>query len=230
MFRKIGVAIALVVFGLFIALGSSVFAQTGRPSTTPNTPSRPNTTNTISISEIDRQYILTAAEAGLANIAMGELALQRATSNPVKQFAQAEIDEQINVKNQLTRIAPRAGVTLPTAPGPKFQAALRRLSQISGEQFNQAYMSEGGVNAHLENAATFQREAAFGQNPDLVNLANSGLTIINQHFNTASALTNYRFAQVPQRFNERAAAPSNPASSRSSQTVTPSSPNMSVPR
>jgi hypothetical protein len=41
-------------------------------------------------------------------------------------------------------------------------------SQLSGEQFDQVHLSEGGINAHLENAATFQREAAFGQNPDLV--------------------------------------------------------------
>lgn len=62
-------------------------------------------------------------------------------------------------------------------------------------------MNEGGVNVHLENAANFQREAAFGQNPDLVRIATAGLPTINQHFNTASAATNYRFAQVSQRFN-----------------------------
>lgn len=158
----------------------------------------------------------TAAEAGTANIQLGQLALQRATSPQVKQFAQAEINEQQNVSAELKRIAPPAGVTLPTTPGPKYQAALRQLSQLSGQQFDQAYMSEGGVNAHLENAATFQREAAFGQNPDLVRLANNGLPIINQHFSTASSLTNYRFAQVPQRFN----GTGNPAS-QNSQPVAP---------
>ncbi|WP_341529752.1 hypothetical protein WKK05_10770 [Nostoc sp. UHCC 0302] len=48
------------------------------------------------------------------------------------------------------------------------QAALVRLSQLQDNRFEQAYMDEGGVNAQLENAAIFQREAAFGQNPDLV--------------------------------------------------------------
>lgn len=196
MFKRAAVTLALVVFGLLIALGSGVVAQTNRSQTSNPAPSASRQVN-----EIDRAFMATAAEAGIANIQMGQLALQRGSSQQVKQFAQAEITEQQNVASELKRIAPQAQVSLPTTPGLKYQAALRRLSQLSGQLFDQAYLAEGGVNAHLENAATFQREVAFGQNPDLVRLANSGLPIINQHFATASSLTNYRFAQVPQRFN-----------------------------
>jgi len=197
MFRRVAVTLALVFFGLFVALGSSVVAQTNPSVVVPTTTSQ----TSGQINEIDRAFMTTAAEAGIANIQLGQLALQRATSPQVKQFAQAEINEQQGVAAQLGQIAPRAGVTLPTTPGSKYQAAYRNLSRLSGQQFDQAYMSEGGVNAHLENAATFQREAAFGQNPDLIRVANNGLPVINQHFTTASSLTNYRFAQVPQRFN-----------------------------
>lgn len=217
MLKRAVVTIALVMLGIFVALGGSVVAQTNRPAPTNSQPANSQPTNS-QLSEIDRQYMLTTAEAGVANIQMGQLALQRATNPQVKQFAQAEINEQQTIASQLKQIAPRVGVTLPTSPGPKYQAALRGLSQLSGQQFDQAYLSEGGVNAHLENAATFQREAAFGRNPDLVRLANSGLPTINQHFTTASSLTNYRFAQVPQRFNGTAATP---ASRPASQTVTP---------
>mgnify|MGYP002777057087 CR=1 FL=1 len=198
MFKRVAVTLALVVFGLLIALGSGVVAQTNPPA---------NQTVSNQVNDIDRAYMMTAAEAGVANIQMGQLALQRGTSPQVKQFAQAEINEQQTVSNELKRIAPRVRVNLPTTPGMKYQAALRRLSQLSGQQFDQAYLSEGGINAHLENAATFQREAAFGQNPDLIRLANAGLPIINQHFTTASSLTNYRFAQVPQRFNGSTGTP-----------------------
>ncbi len=158
--------------------------------------------------------MINAAEAGIANIMLGELALQRATNPEVKQFAQAEIDEQQQVKSELTRIAPQVKVTLPTVPGAKYQAIMTQLKQLSGEQFNRAYMDEGGVNAHLENAATFQREAQFGQNPALLALVNKGLPIIERHFKTASTLTDYRFAQVAQRFN------GNSGTSRSNTTPT----------
>lgn len=198
MIRRVLVTIALIAVGLFISLGysailsgnNSVSAQTTRTAPAPST----------QLNAIDRAFINDTAQAGVGNIQLGQLALQRATDSQVKQFAQAEINEQTQVKNDLARIAPRLGVTPPTTPAPRFQASLARLSQLSGQDFNRAYMDEGGINAHLENAATFQREAAFGQNPDLIAVANKGLPIIQKHFNTASALTNYKFAQVSRKY------------------------------
>lgn len=200
--RKVFMSFALTLIGLFAAVGCSI-AQTPSATTAP-TETAPATTAaqpTSQLSPIDQQFMLEAAQAGLGNIMISELALQKGTSNAVKQFAQAEIEEQNLVKQELSRIAPTVGVTLPTEPAPKYQAAMAQLSQLSGAQFDAAFLNEGGINAHLENAALFQREAAFGQNADLIALADRGLPIINQHFTTASGLTNYQFAQVPQRFN-----------------------------
>lgn len=203
--RKILTSVALALIGLFAAVGCSV-AQTPSASTAPTAPTQaaqPATTTQPSsqLSAIDQQFMLEAAQAGLGNIAISQLALQKGTSDAVKQFAQAEIDEQNFVSQELQRIASNVGVTLPTQPTPKAQAALTQLSTLSGTQFDSAFLNEGGINAHLENAALFQRQAAFGQNPDLIALADRGLPIITQHFTTASGLTNYQFAQVAQRFN-----------------------------
>lgn len=208
--RKFFTSFALILIGLFAAVGCSV-AQTPSASTAPAAPTQaaqPTTATqpssqslTSQLSAIDQQFMLEAAQAVLGNIAISELALQKGTSDAVKQFAQAEIDEQNFVSQELQRISANVGVTLPTQPAPKAQAALAQLSTLSGTQFDSAFLNEGGINAHLENAALFQREAAFGQNSDLVALADRGLPIITQHFTTASGLTNYRFAQVAQRFN-----------------------------
>ena len=199
MIKRTLVTIALLAVGFFVSLGYSallpnnefVNAQTNRTTPTQNT----------QVNEVDRQFFIDAGQAGLGNIALGQLALQRSTNAQVKQFATAEIQEQTQVKNDLTRIGSRLGVTPPTTPAPKFQASLARLSQLEGDRFEQAYMDEGGVNAHLENAALFQREAALGQNPDLVAVANRGLPTIRKHFNTASAITKYQFGQVARRYN-----------------------------
>lgn len=168
--------------------------------TTPGAQTSPARSN-AQVNAIDRAFVMDAAQAGVGNIQLGQLALQRASAPQVKQFAQAEIDEQTQAKNELARIGPRIGITPPTTPAPRHQAALARLSQLSGQEFDRAYLDEGGVNAHLENASVYQREAAFGQNPDLLALANKGLPTIRQHFETASTLTNYRFAQVPRKYN-----------------------------
>jgi putative membrane protein len=199
MVKRTLVTIALVVVGFFISLGYSALVPSSHIVNAQINRTVPTRNNQLN--EIDRQFILDAGQAGIGNIALGQLALQRSTNPKVKEFASAEIQEQTQVKSDLSRIGPRLGVTPPTSPAPKQQAALARLSQLQDNRFEQAYMDEGGVNAHLENAAIFQREAAFGQNPDLVAVANRGLPIIKRHFNTASAITNYQFAQVARRYN-----------------------------
>jgi putative membrane protein len=203
MIKRILTVITLFALSLLLSWGygflraddSLVIAQTNQ-----NTPTQ-NTQNT-QMNEIDRQFLLDAGQASVGNIMMSQLALKESNNSQVKDFANAEIQEQTKVRNDLMKIAPQAGVTLSERPAPKHQAAMTRLSQLNGEQFDQAYMDEGGINAHLENAALFQREAAFGQNPDLVSVATQGLPIIKQHFNTASAATNYQFAQVARNYNQ----------------------------
>lgn len=197
--KKVLVLSLCAIVGLFFAFGNSLFFSHATAQTqTPRIPATPKQQATA----IDVAFVNTAAEAGQANIMLGQLALQKSQNQSVRNFAQAEIQEQQGVKANLTQIAPKIGIsTLPSTPGSKFQAAMARLSQLSGTQFDNAYLDEGGVNAHLENAALFQREAAFGQNPDLVKLATGSLPTIRLHFSTASRLTNYQFAQVARRYN-----------------------------
>lgn len=192
MIRRIGVVLTLLFSSLLITIGLPSLAQT-----TPSTPS-PRATQS-QISEVDKQYMVDANRNAIAAIALGQLALQKASQNEVKQFAQAEIDEQVLVRQNLTRLAPTLGVNLPSAPTPKDQEVAARMTQLTGESFDQAFMNEVGINAHLENAAIYQREVGLGQNQNLIALATNGLAIIDQHYNIASNLTGYEIAQVPPR-------------------------------
>lgn len=198
MMKRLLVVSMSIAIGLFLALGSSVFTHSAVNAQTPRVP----TVSARQTNAIDVAFINEAAQAGLGNIMLGQLALQRSRNPQVTNFARAEIAEQQQNAASFKQIAPRIGATLPTTPGPKFQAIMTRMQQLSGTQFDNAYLDEGGVNAHLENAALFQREAAFGRNPDLIAVANRGIPIITQHFSTASSLTNYRqVAEVVRRYN-----------------------------
>ena len=207
-----------VVIGLFLALGGSFLPSTGGVSAQPRVPATPDsqvnpsqvnpsnrTGQNSQTNLIDIAFFNEAAQAGLGYTALSQLALQKSTNSQVRNFAQAEIQEQQQNAADFRRIAPRLGVSLPTTIPARYQAALSRLSQLSGQEFDNAFLDEGGVNSHLEAASIFQREAAFGQNPDLLAVANRGLGIINQHFTLASRLTNYRFAQVPRRYSGQTA-------------------------
>jgi putative membrane protein len=194
MFKRVGIVVAAIFMGLFLAVGLPSLAQSN-----PNTPAP--SSNRSQLTLVDQQFMIDANRNALAGIALGQLALNQSQNNEVKRFAQAEVDEQVGVRNNLVRLAPSLGVNLPSEPTPRDQEVMRRMAALSGEQFDLAFMNEAGINAHLENAAIYQREAAMGQNQDLVGLASQGLAIITQHYNTASALTGYEVAQIPPRID-----------------------------
>lgn len=244
MLKKIGIVAASLCLGFFLTAGMPLMVQSSLAQTSPTQPNstpasprpaqpgsgmspgmnpgmNPRTspgmnapTSQAQLTEVDKQYMMDANRNAVAALALGQLALNKAENDQVKQFVQAEVDEQTQVRSQLSRLAPTIGVNLPSTPTPKDQEVQTRMARLSGSQFDRAIMDELGINAHLENAAIYQREAALGQNRDLVGIATRGLALITQHYNTASALTGYQVAQVPARIDAGAAL--NPNSSSTS--------------
>jgi putative membrane protein len=72
---------------------------------------------------------------------------------------------------------------------------MMRLMQLSGAEFDRAYMNEAGVNSHLEAAAVYQRQVALGVDPDLKAFASRTLPRVQGHLAMASQMVGYRFAQ-----------------------------------
>lgn len=188
MFKKVTVTTALISAGLMGSLGFSAIAQT-RPM------SPATVTQNQQISALDRQFVMDAAQGGMAEVRMAELALQRASSQEVKRFARDMIREHTRVNEQLMRLATRNGVTPPTTVGPKYEAAMNELMKLSGTSFDTAYMNEAGINGHLEATAVYQRQAAFGKDPELKAFATRILPSVQGHLEMAGQMTGYRFAQ-----------------------------------
>lgn len=199
MIRKAIVTAALIAVGMITSLGYGAVAQTNRPIPSPSQ-TAPTPTQTVpssnrnQLTALDRQFIIDAAHGGMAEVRLGELALRRSTSPEVKRFAQQMIEEHSRANQELMRIAKQKGVTPPATPG-KYEAAMKRLMQLSGESFDRAYMNEAGVNSHLESAAVYQRQAELGQDPDLKAFATRILPRVQGHLEMAATMTGYRFAR-----------------------------------
>lgn len=201
MIKKVTVSAALAVVGLLTSLGYAAVAQTNAPAPSLNQrtptlnqpvplPNRPAPTPSRSqLSPLDRQFIIDAAYGGVAEVQLGQLALQRSTNPEVKQFAQQMIRDHTQANNELMRIAQQKGVMPPTTPGPRYEAAMMRLREMSGASFDRAYLNEGGVNGHLESEAVYRRQAALGQDPDLRAFAAKTLPIVQGHLQMGQAMT-----------------------------------------
>ena len=181
------VAAALVVTGVFASLQYTSIAQPNQPAP----PTRPvPLLNRATISPLDRQFIIDAAQGGMAEVSLGQMASQRATNGAVKQYAQRMVQEHTQANKELLRLAAQKGVTPPRDMGPKYRAAMDRLMQLPRASFDQAYISEAGINGHLESLAVYQRQAQLGQDPDLKAFAAKTLPIVQNHLQVAGNLTN----------------------------------------
>src|SRR5262245_17900836 len=61
----------------------------------------------------DRKFEIDASEADMAELANAQLALQRAESDDVKQFAQRVINDRTKANQELTQLATSKGFPLP---------------------------------------------------------------------------------------------------------------------
>ena len=179
---------SLIGTGIVLVLGFAAVAEQseGQPSTLQN---RQNTTeqNQNRLSSSDRLFMNKAAQGNLAEIRLSQLALQRGSSDQVKQYAQQMIDQHTQASNQLTQIATQKGVTLPTQLDAQHQQIERQLQRLSGASFDQAYM-RAMVNDHAQTVALFQRQTQQGRDQDVVAFASGLLPAIQEHYTMANSM------------------------------------------
>ena len=183
MLKRKMVTAALVVAGIFASLEYTSVAQPNQPATPQNQPATPRSQSKLT--PLDRQFVMDAAQGGMAEVSLGQMATQRATSNAVKQYGQRMVREHTQANKELMQLASQKGVTPPKDMGPKYKAAMDRLSQLPKASFDQAYMSEAGINGHLESQAVYQRQAQLGQDPDLKAFAAKILPTVVNHLQMA---------------------------------------------
>src|SRR6185312_4178979 len=102
-----------------LAFGSMAFAQDSA-----NRMSNPDST-----------FAFKAAQGGLAEVQMGQLATQKASNSDVKAFGQQMVDDHSKANEELKEVAAKKGMTLPSSISTKDQATYEHLSKLEGAAF-----------------------------------------------------------------------------------------------
>ena len=138
------------------------------------------------LSGADKTFATEAAHGGLAEVQMGQLALQKASSPQVKEFAQRMVTDHTQANRDLMQLAKAENLTLPTQVDPKHKGEMDRLSGMSGAAFDAAYMQHM-VQDHKKTVADFRKQAQSGSDPDLKAFAQKYLPMIQEHLRAAEA-------------------------------------------
>jgi putative membrane protein len=136
------------------------------------------------LSSADQKFVKEAAEGGQAEVELGQLAVQKASNEDVKKFGQRMIDDHSKANEKLKEVASNKGITLPSEPNAKQKATKARLSKLSGDQFDKAYMKDM-LKDHKQDIAEFQNESNTGHDADIKNFASSTLPTLEDHLKNA---------------------------------------------
>ena len=150
---------SVATFGSIVAV-----AQTPSATTTP----------------ADKKFLHKAAEGGYAEIQLGQLAVQKGSSDDVKKFGQKMVDDHTALNDQMKPFADAAGLQPPTKLSSKDQAEYDKLNGMSGDAFDKEYLAYMVKDHHMD-LRDFRKEEATATDPSLKDAVSKGKTVIKEH-------------------------------------------------
>lgn len=135
----------------------------------------------------DARFLKAAAQGGMAEVELGQLAVEKASSNDVKKFGQHMVDDHSKANDQLKQLAAQKHVDLPQGPSVKDKAIKTKLERLAGPEFDHAYM-EDMVKDHKKDVAEFEKESKAASDPDIKSFASETLPTLQGHLKQAQSL------------------------------------------
>jgi len=151
----------------------------GQPGMGNNMPGMSTDTG-MNMKSPDQEFIMKAAQGGLAEVDLGNLAKQNGGSDAVKQFGDRMVNDHSQANSQLQQIAQQKGITLPSSPSGKDKHLSKMLRTKQGAEFDKAYIHDM-VKDHEADVAEFRHEAENGKDPDVKAWAQKTLPVLEQH-------------------------------------------------
>jgi len=165
----------------FLCLPLMAFAQSGDTGISQDKMSNSN------MSASDKKFVRDAAQGGMAEVELGRLAAEKATSDDVKKFGQRMVDDHSKANDQLKQIASSQGIDVPQDLNSKDKALKTRLSKLNGASFDKVYM-ESMVKDHKADVADFTKESNSGKDDAIKQFATSTLPTLKDHLREAERI------------------------------------------
>ncbi|MYM67484.1 DUF4142 domain-containing protein [Pseudoduganella sp. FT55W] len=140
------------------------------------------------ISKADADRLVAIAQANIAEVAAGKMAVEKSSNAGIKQFAQTMIDDHSKGLAETQKVAAAKSVTLPTEPDAAHQKMAAELKQLSGAAFDKAYVSKAGVDDHAKVHAALKNDIANAKDADVKALVTKLEPIVAHHGEMAKKL------------------------------------------
>jgi putative membrane protein len=135
----------------------------------------------------EKKFVKDALLGGMTEVELGKVAVEKASSDAVKQFGQKMIDDHSKANEELKQIASKENINAPDSLDSKHQSRVDKLSKLSGPDFDRAYIKDQ-LKDHQQDVKEFQLEAKSGSDPEVKSFASKTLPILEEHLSMVKEL------------------------------------------
>lgn len=128
----------------------------------------------------DHRFLEEAYMGSMAEVRLGRLAQDKASSQEVKDFGQRMVDDHTREIQQLSKIADDEGVKLPSQLDSKHRKTYDRLAKLSGAEFDRAYMKEM-TSDHKKDVSKYEQAAKSAKDDELQQHAKEAVSTLREH-------------------------------------------------
>jgi putative membrane protein len=132
----------------------------------------------------DSDFMMKAAQGGMAEVNMGNMASSKATNADVKKFGDRMVTDHSKANDELKQLASTKGVTLPTDVNDEQKKAMDMMSSKNGKDFDKAYIDDM-VKDHETDVAEFEKASKNAKDADLKAWATKTLPTLQEHLKMA---------------------------------------------
>ena len=191
-----GILALAVTVGCSKNRGSENASNTGSDTTTAQTQANQNSTNatapassaamqdTSKLTADDRQFVAQAAEGGMVEVQLGQLAQEKGQSEAVKQLGQTLVNDHQQANQQLQSIAQAKQIDIPSSLDQQHQQKISQLQSKSGAAFDHAFIQEV-IKDHTKDVAEFRTQSNKTQDSALKDFTSSTLPTLENHLQLA---------------------------------------------
>jgi putative membrane protein len=164
-----------------LLVGSAVLAMAAAPALAQTQNSAAKSTKKAAT---DQAFVMNAARGSMAEVDLGKLAADKASSQQVKDYGQRMVDDHGKANDELKTLAQTKNITLPTDLSAKDKAQHARLSNLSGAAFDRAYM-QATITNHRTDVNEFRQASKMGKDADIKAFASKTLPTLQDHLKMA---------------------------------------------
>jgi putative membrane protein len=139
---------------------------------------------TAGASDQDKTFLKAQQETNLAEVSLGKVAMERASSEKVRQLAATLVSEHEQVSELNRALSTKLGLPIPEQPSAEQQAAAQKIKSQSGAAFDTAYVA-AQVEGHTKSIGKAQQEISSGSHPEVKAFATEYLPKAQMHLQHA---------------------------------------------